>query len=268
MALDFDSLVIDRVLYMMAENSAGDMLYLLNNVSNVNINITSETKDKTDAVGVLIKRFFTAKSVEVSGEVNVVSMSMMAQQYGTDKVVASADNKINVPRLLFIPVTNGITEYTLPVEPVNEPTKIYAINANGTLGQAYTSGVEANDTTFKYDKASKKITLPTDLTCSKLVLKCEVATESGVKVSNRSDTFPKTTQLSLSVLVADTCSVDVLRHAWIVFPSFQMSPDCELTLDTDSTQSFSGVAQVDYCGTDKELYYIVLSEDDIEELAA
>ena len=46
---NFDSLVIDRVLEIVGENSDGDLLYLLNNLSNVSINTTSESKDKTDA---------------------------------------------------------------------------------------------------------------------------------------------------------------------------------------------------------------------------
>lgn len=266
MALDFDSLVIDRVVNITAENTAGDLLYLLNNLSNVNINVTSETKDKTDAVGVLIKRFFTAKSVEVSAEANLLSFNLMATQFGTEKQVASEGNKIVAPRFLFIN-TKGITEYTLPDEPLTEPTAIYAVNANGTLGKKYTSGVDASENEFKYDTESHKITLPTGVT-GKVFIKYDYETDSGVKVVNRSDTFPKTVQLTMSVLVADTCSVDVVRHMYIVFPSFQVSPDCELTLDTESTQSFSGVAQADYCSDDKELYYFVLSEDDIEEMAA
>lgn len=266
MALDFDSLVIDRVVNITAENTAGELLYLLNNLSNVSINVTSETKDKTDAVGVLIKRFFTAKSVEVSAEANLLSFNLMATQFGTEKQVASSDAKIVAPRFLFID-TKGITDYTLPETPLTEPTAIYAVNANGTLGKKYTSGVEVSEDKFKYESESHKISLPSGIT-GKVFIKYDYETESGVKVVNRSDTFPKTVQLTMSVLVADTCSVDVVRHMYIVFPSFQVSPDCELTLDTESTQSFSGVAQADYCSGDKELYYFVLSEDDVEEMAA
>ena len=88
---------------------------------------------------------------------------------------------------------------------------------------------------------------------------------NGVKVTNESDKFPTTSSITMKVLVADTCSVDVVRAAYIVFPSFQVSPDCDLTLETDSTITFSGVAQRDYCQTGSPLYYIVMTEDDVEE---
>ena len=39
---NFDSLVIDRVLEIVGENSDGELLYLLNNLSNVSINTTGK----------------------------------------------------------------------------------------------------------------------------------------------------------------------------------------------------------------------------------
>lgn len=262
---NFDSLVIDRVLEIVGENSDGELLYLLNNLSNVSINTTSESKDKTDALGVLIKRFYTSKSVEVSADCNLLSFSMLSQTFGTDKVVATADSKFMAPKILHIDTT-GITEYTIPekLKPKAPLTKIYALENNGTLGKAFTVAAAASESEFVYDEGTGKITLPTGVTGT-LIAKYEYETENGVKVTNESDKFPATSSLTMKVLVADTCSVDVVRAAYIVFPSFQVSPDCDLTLETDSTISFSGVAQKDYCQTGAPLYYIVMTEDDVEE---
>lgn len=265
MALNFDSLVIDRVVDILAEDSNGDALYLLNNLSNVSINTTSESKDKTDAQGVLIKRFYTAKSVEVSADCNLLSLSMLAEQYGTKKIVASESNKIVAPKMLIIDTT-GKTEYTLPSsqKPTTPLSKIYEVNTNGTLGRSFDVGVEASADKFMYDDATGKITLPTGIK-GKVMVKYNYETTSGVKVVNESDKFPRTVALTIKVLVADTCSVDTVRAAYIILPSFQTSPDCDLTLETDSTISFSGVAQRDYCAANSELFYIVMTEDDVEE---
>lgn len=264
---NFDSLVIDRVLEIVGENSDGDLLYLLNNLSNVSINTTSESKDKTDALGVLIKRFYTSKSVEVSADCNLLSFSMLSQTFGTDKIIASKESKILAPKILHIDTT-GIKEYTIPekLKPKAPLTKLYALEANGTLGKAYTASTTVAPTadTFVYTEDSGKITLPTGVTGT-LIAKYEYETENGVKVTNESDKFPTTSSITMKVLVADTCSVDVVRAAYIVFPSFQVAPDCDLTLETDSTITFSGVAQRDYCQTGSPLYYIVMTEDDVEE---
>lgn len=260
MALNFDSLVIDRVVDITLEND-DDLLCILNNISGVSINTSSESKDKTDAQGVLIKRFFTAKQVEVSGEMNVWSLSATAEQMGTEKITGA----ITAPKILKFDTT-GITEYTIPekIRPNVALSKLYAVNPNGTLGQVYKVGTAASDTEFAYNEETGVISLPTGMT-GMAVVKYNYDSANGVKVVQTADKFPRTVSMTMKVLVADTCSVDVLRAAYIVFPSFQLSPDFDLSLETDSTISFSGIAQRDYCSVGAELYYIVLTEDDVEE---
>ena len=192
---------------------------------------------------------------------------MLSQTFGTDKVIASAESKFLAPKILHIDTT-GIKEYTIPenLRPKAPITKLYALETNGTLGKAYSASSTAapSATEFVYAEDTGKITLPTGVTGT-LIAKYEYETANGVKVTNESDKFPTTSSLTMKVLVADTCSVDTVRAAYIVFPSFQVSPDCELTLETDSTVSFSGVAQKDYCQAGAPLYYIVMTEDDVEE---
>lgn len=40
-----------------------------------------------------------------------------------------------------------------------------------------------------------------------------------------------------------------------------MSPDVDLSFDTDSTQAFTATALKDYCGKGQLLYYIAIAED-------
>ncbi len=120
----------------------------------------------------------------------------------------------------------------------------------------------ASETEFTLSE--KKLTLPTDIT-GKIQIKYDREVESGIKLTQAADKFPKTCKFTLSVLVADPCDKETLRHAYIVFPSFQMSPDNTISLNTEDTQSFSGSAQKDYCGANGEMFTIYLSEDDIEE---
>lgn len=61
----FEDLIIDRVLNGVFRNSEGQVIGGLNQISSFSINSTSETKDKTDAQGTLIKRFYTSKQVNL-----------------------------------------------------------------------------------------------------------------------------------------------------------------------------------------------------------
>lgn len=264
--LNFDNLVIDRVLFGIAEDiETGEILYKINQISDFSISNTSESKDSNDAQGILIKRFYTAKSVEVSATCALLSLNMLGEQFGTQKHVASSTSKIKMPRFVSFTTTAGQADFTLPEAPLVDPTAIYEINANGTLGKKFTADAStASADKFVYASAEHKITLPTGLAeGTTLFVKYEYESENGVSVEQRGDKFPRTVKLTLSVLVADPCTVGSVRQAYIVFPSFQLSPDVDIQFTTDATFEFAGNAQVDYCSTTKRMYYITLSEDDI-----
>ena len=61
------------------------------------------------------------------------------------------------------------------------------------------------------------------------------------------------------------CSADTVRAMYVEFPSFQISPEVDLTLSTDSGIAFNGTLQVDYCSDDKALYNIYFAPEDTEE---
>ena len=254
MAIQFEDLIIDRPLQGIFENSLGDIIGGVNQLQNVSIETTSETKDKTDAVGALIMRFFTSKSVEISAENAVFSTSLAALQFGQDREIASNSNKILMPRIFTIntdtiALTGTNKEYQLPDVPAGGVVHINGLTNTGVPdpNKKYKMNTAASETEFTLSE--KKLTLPTDITG-----KIQAA-----------DKFPKTCKFTLSVLVADPCDKETLRHAYIVFPSFQMSPDNTISLNTEDAQSFSGSAQKDYCGANGEMFTIYLSEDDIEE---
>lgn len=262
MAINFDGLVIDRVLNAVAETFDGELLYILNQLTGVKLNTSADSKDATDAVGTLIKRFYTAKKLEFSAETKLFSLSMAAEQFGSQKIFGTESAKLSVPRDIFIP--KGVTEYTLPVgiKPETGTIRLASVDPNGTMSKRFEIGEVASATKFAYDSTSNKITLPTGVS-QKCYLTFNHMSANSVRVDNRADKFPRTVRLKLSVLVCDPCSADTMRQAYIILPSFQVSPDCEIALDTDTTFAFSGVGQVDYCSDDKQLFYIIMSDDDI-----
>lgn len=93
----------------------------------------------------------------------------------------------------------------------------------------------------------------------------KVKENAGARIVNRGDKFPSTVKLTLKALVVDPCEVDTLRAAYIVIPSFQVSPELEISLTTDGQLQYSGSMQMDYCSADKSLYEIYYAEDDEEK---
>lgn len=259
--MKFANLVIDRVDQGIFEKADGTIVGALNQVQNLTINTTTDPKDAVDARGVLIKRFYTAKNVELSAENAILNLDLAGLQFGQPKVEASSDNKIVLPRIMQVKTTSN--SITLPEKPLEGTLTVYKCNDLGLPETRYNQNTVAGTGEYAIS-SSKVITLPTDSVVGEVVqIKYEYETEKGAKVVQTSDKFPDTCKLTLSVLVCDPCDAETLRHAYIVFPSFQLSPDMDLSVATDAVHGFSGSAQVDFCSVDKNLYYIAISDDDV-----
>lgn len=264
MAVNFDKLIIDRVADAWFENSSNKLLAVLDDVQNFSVNTSSETKEKTDSMGALIKRYFTAKTVEVSGENAVLSLNLMGIQTGTG-VATDVDVK-DIPRIFHVAKTSSPVE--LP-DVVNDDTLVvYGTQANGLvdLDKQYVEADEAAAGKYAIatDSTTGKstITLPTDATDS-VIIKYQydaTADSNAIRVDQDAKSFPKECKATFRVLCSDVCESDVVRAFYIVFPRFQMSPDFDWTVDTESAQSFSATALKDYCAKKQLLFYVVLDE--------
>lgn len=256
--MEFEGLIIDRPLLAIFEDREGNIIGTANDFSNFSINTTSESKDKTDSIGALIKRIYTAKSVEVSAESALFTPSIAGMQFGNGIENATSSNKVIMPKILQFKKTESIT---LPNTPVEGSLMVHGCTSSGLPSKKYTKDTAAG--AGVYALSDNKITLPTDAS-DVVQIKYDYETESGIKIVNYADKFPRSCKATFQLLVYKKCD-DTLRLAYVVFPNYQMSPDFDWTLDTESTHSFSGIAQVDACSVDKQLFYIALSEDDTRE---
>lgn len=264
---NFDNLVIDRVVDAWFESkSTGDLLAVLDQISNFSINTSSETKDKTDAQGALLKRYFTSKSVEVSGENATLSLNLFALQNGVNKLT---NGEVRMPRIFMAekPADGSTFTVALPDAPIEGTLKVYGTSTNGDadVEKKYVEDDAAG--AGKYSVAEvggvTTITMPTDATPS-VQIKYEYnvdANKVAARVNVLGDRFPKECKATFRVLCSDLCDSEEVLALYVVFEKFQMSPDFDWTLDTESTQSFSATAFKDYCAKNQILYYIAIAED-------
>ena len=268
MAFKLDDIVIDRIVMATAEKTDGTLLYTLTQLSEATIEITAEAKESRDARGSLIKKFYQGKSGTFTATNAMLNLNMLAASSGNDKQVAGAgDLMIQQPRILV--VKQGTSTVSLVNANTNETlvagsVRVYELGNNGALGKAYTLGTESA-TASTFIITGTTLTLPTDSTAEKFVVKYEKKSDNSVKIVNSSTKFPDTVKLTLKVLAIDPCEPDVLREAYIVIPSFQVSPEVSITINTEGTLDYSGDLQVAYCSGDQELYYIIMCADDEED---
>lgn len=263
--VNLDNLVIDRVVSGWFESNSSqtpELIAVLDQLTNFSVNTTSETKDKTDAQGALLKRFFTAKTVEVSGENAVFSLNLHAIQTGSDK---KTDTSVTLPRIIQYAKTDS--PITLPDTPAAGTLIVVGTTENGLpdLEKQYVADTEAG--AGKYSVATTQdgtvLTLPTDST-DLVVVKYEYTvhdSQIAARVDQLADKFPKECKATFEVLCSDLCNPEEVLALYIVFDRFQVSPDVDLTFDTESNMPFSGTAFRSYCGKNQSLYYIALCSD-------
>ena len=264
--VNFDNLIIDRVTAGWFETKTdNELLAVLDQISNFQVNTSSETKDKTDAQGALLKRYFTAKSVEVTGENATFSMNLLAIQTGSEKKTGT---DVVLPRIIqATKPESGTFSVVLPDAPEDGTLIVVGTTSNGLpdVSKQY-----AKDTTAGAGKYSVSvsegvttITMPTDATDT-VQIKYEFkvpANKLAARVDQTGDKFPKECKATFQILCSDICDTETVVALYVVFPKFQISPDVDLTFDTESSQAFSASAMKDYCSKGGILYYVALVED-------
>lgn len=265
MAFTLDDIVIDRIQMATAEKTDGTLLYTLTQLSEATIETTAESKEARSAEGSLIKKFYQGKAGTFTATNAMINLNVIGAASGTDKVVGSTSNMIQMPKIVI--VNKGTATVDL-VDGTNETlvagtVKVNALGNNGAMGKEYKLGTSsASDTEFAL--SGNSLTLPTDTTADRFVVKFERKAANAVKITNASDKFPGTVKLTLKALAVDPCEPDTLRSCYIIIPSFQVSPELSITLSTEGTLDYKGDMQISYCSADKELYTIVMCGDDEE----
>ena len=268
--LNLSNFIVDRVISGIGYNSKDEVVVKMDQCQNTSITCGSEATDIVDNVGSPIMTLYRSKTCEISGENAILDFNLTAVQMGADKKVAADGAEIIVPaQEIFDAPASGET-YTLKraTDVTTAPVFVYALNDDSSLGKKYVvstkaEDVEGEDGTFTY--ADGVITLPTDVAAgTQMFVSYEYKTAAGIEIVNSAKNFPKSMKLVLRVLGYNPCSKDNKLGAYIIFPSFEMSPDFDLSLNAGEAQSWSGKASQDFCSKDRSLMKIVVVDEEDE----
>lgn len=248
MAFKLGDLVVDRIVNGVAENSKGELLYLLTNLQEATIDITADSVDAVDGTGTIIKTFYRGKQGEFTATNSTLSLPIIGAMSGTDTVYASTSDPLTIPRIITSSTADDIPLPGITDNGASANIVVNAISANGTLGDAYPTGKITVVAKGSSDTWSK-LTIDQQEGDTMWIIKYNrEVTDNGLKIVNRSDAFPKSCKLTLKVLIVDPCETDIVRAAYVILPNFQPSPELSFSISTDATIDFSGKLQTSYCG--------------------
>lgn len=275
--MNLNNFVIDRVVRAVGKNSDDEVLFIINQVTNPSLNVTSETAEAVDALGTPIAIFNRAKSCEFSAENALFDLNLMAVQAGTDAngVGSKSTTDIIAPAFDVFTVTDD-KYVALNHKPKFEQDsddndvvtlKIYELNNDESLGKEIEQAADGTEGGWSYaeekganDSTTYKVS---GLEAGKrIVVVYEYDATNAIQVVNSATKFPKACELILEVLGCDVCDQDELIYAYLIFPNFKISPDFDWSIATDGTHPFSGRAMQDYCDAEKVLYKLVIVGDD------
>ena len=252
--LNLSNFIVDRVISGVGYRGDDSVLFKMDQCQNTSITCGSESTDIVDNVGSPIMTLYRSKTCEISGENAILDFNLTAVQMGDEKKVASDDATIVAPAQEVFEVKGATHE--LKHDPIALPAFLYALNDDSSLGEKYS--LEDGD----YTVTGKEITLPVGVANgTQMFVSYEYNATSAVEIVNSAKNFPKSCKLVLRVLGYNPCDKDNKLGAYVIFPSFEMSPDFDLSLNVGEAQSWSGKASQDYCSKDKRLMSIVVVDE-------
>lgn len=253
--LNLSNFIVDRVISGVGYRSDDSVLFKMDQCQNTSITCGSEATDIVDNVGSPIMTLYRSKTCEISGENAILDFNITAVQMGTEKTVAGEGKTFVAPAQEIFEAKGGA--YTLKHMPIEAPAFLYALNDDSSLGEKYaleTSGFAVE---------GKEVTLPADVKDGTMMfVSYEYNADAGVEIVNSAKNFPKSCKLVLRALGYNPCNKDNKLGCYIVFPSFEMSPDFDLSLNAGEAQSWSGKASQDYCSRDKRLMSIIVVDEE------
>lgn len=228
-------------------------------VENPQVEFTGESTDKTDAQGILLARFDTAKGVNFTGELSILNLSLMGAQLGSKVQVASAENKAKGEDFAILTVTkgsDGARTVTLKHVPSVAPEAVYTISEDKNISGMIKIGTGDDQAQI----SDKTITLPTDFEGTTVGVHYEYETDSAVKLVDSAESFADAAKYIVDILAADVCNPASKRAGKIIFPKAKIDNNFTVNLTTEGTHPFSFTAMKDYCADDADLCYVIFEE--------
>lgn len=261
-----NNLLIEKVKEATMFNADGSVRWAAQDISAPSINVTAETSEKLDAMQNVISKLFRGKQAEITFESSFFSLNMIAAQAGTDVTEASSTSKITTNFRETIVVgkdSSGTANTTIELSktPVgtsgSEVKYIYIMNTDSSLGKRYS--VDASAGADKFSISGKTITLPTGGAIKAedtIVVYYDAEVENGAAVKNTASANTDAGLFRMYVQFKDVCNEELKYSGVIEFPSAQISPECELGLEFDSTYSYTLSANKKYCSKEDTLFTV------------
>jgi hypothetical protein len=260
-----NELVLEKIRAVEEYNpSTDELMGRYTQIEDPSLKTSANATDVNDAIGTPITTFYTAQQGSFSFTNSLLSLDMLASQYGTTKTVAATGSAITMPvsETITIASDNTVTLKYVPVGTTGAEVKyVKVINDNNTFGETFTISATAGAGKFTLDVATKKITLPAGTT-GRVFVNYNKSTETAVNVGKTTASVPVTRKLLIHAIFHDPCDNNIVYAGVIVCQRAQHDiTSNEISLKSDGKHSANYKLQKPYCDESAKLFDIFVSQD-------
>lgn len=266
MAFNPNELVLERVRSVEEYDPAtGELVGRYTQIEDPSLTTSADGTDVVDALGVPIATFYRNTQGTFSFTNSLFSLDLAASQFGTKKVIADSENKIQVPVSETVAIAEGAVALKyVPVGTEGSEIKfVKVINADNTFGATYTvsTTADAEAKTFTVDAANKKITMPEGVE-GKVFVNYVRETENAASVARSTETDIEVKKLIVNVIFCDPCNINLKRAGAIIMERAQIDPSSvDLSLTMEGKHAASYLLKKEYCNEEGKLFEIIIAED-------
>ena len=252
-----NELILDRVRSLSYNDlETRQMLFRLTSLEDSSLSCTAEGEEITDAIGSLITTLYRAKKASFSATNSLFSFTLLGEQYGATKEVATEDKAILDRTYDILNVADG--KITLSQTPKGDIKYIYGM-AEGEVATVYEVGVTA---TTNFSIVGKEITVPTDAKETKFYVEYDFENNNAMKITNKASEFPRAGYIVIYAYFRDKCNENKRYSGKIICPKAKLNPSqIDTALTSTGKHPFELTMMKDYCDENDELFTVIISQE-------
>ena len=252
-----NELILDRVRSLSYNDlETRQMLFRLTSLEDSSLSCTAEGEEITDAIGSLITTLYRAKKASFSATNSLFSFTLLGEQYGATKEVATEDKAILDRTYDILNVAEG--KITLSQTPKGDIKYIYGM-AEGEVATVYEVGVTA---TTNFSIVGKEITVPTDAKETKFYVEYDFENNNAMKITNKASEFPRAGYIVIYAYFRDKCNENKRYSGKIICPKAKLNPSqIDTALTSTGKHPFELTMMKDYCDENDELFTVIISQE-------
>lgn len=227
------------------------------------MNFTSEGTQVTDAQGAEIVTFYNAAQGTLSYTNAIHSFDLLAEQFSSDKNVASEDKKIVAPVSEILEITDSkVTLKYVPVGTAGAEIKyVQLINDENEFGETLEVSATIAEGKFTINAEDRTLTFHSGTT-GRVIVDYEAEMSEAISLTKTTDSMPPVRTLHVHCYFRNKCDNNIKYIGVISFPRAQIDiSSVDVGLTPDGGHAVSYKLQKPYCDETGQLCSVFVYKD-------